>query len=288
MYDRLIDYLRVLPERPIDGIRLYFGYALAAWCWILLRDRFRTVGQFLPGSSLLHVQRDGLSFVVRPGTGDLGYLSPTHKPAVAAWFRPSVGQVVVDVGAHIGFFTVVAAQHGARVCALEPNPETFSVLVTNVQRNGFSNVKLFPYAAGNRAGVLPFYVPGRRDASGSLHATVAQNVGGSNLRTSVRVVRLDDLLPSLQVSQVDWLLIDTEGYEAEVLSGAKGLLDRCSNVIVEVALGESQAQCKSILEDHGMRLLEREPQSGWNEYWLLCHDDSLTAGRTSLTDSGGR
>jgi len=49
---------------------------------------------------------------------------------------------VVDVGAHIGRFSLAAARAGASVVAVEPNPETFSVLAVNVGLNGFRNVRL--------------------------------------------------------------------------------------------------------------------------------------------------
>jgi predicted O-methyltransferase YrrM len=58
--------------------------------------------------------------------------------------------VVVDVGANIGYYTLLLAQKCKKVYAIEPDKESFKILKKNVEDNGFKNVVLFNVAAGNK------------------------------------------------------------------------------------------------------------------------------------------
>ncbi len=127
------------------------------------------------------------------------------------------GFQVVDVGANIGYYMLYLARRvGATgaVCCLEPEPENFVELARNVERNGLTNVRALPVAAGaadGEASLLPGIngvIESERESAGSL---------------TVPLRSLDSLLPG----PVDLLKIDVEGYEGHVLAGAAGLLARC-------------------------------------------------------------
>ncbi len=62
------------------------------------------------------------------------------EPQTAAWFKVQPGSTFVDIGAHIGRYTLMAARYASKVIAIEPEPSNFSLLRENVALNGFSNV----------------------------------------------------------------------------------------------------------------------------------------------------
>lgn len=131
------------------------------------------------------------------------------------------GQTVVEVGANIGAHTVHLAKlvgSQGTVLAFEPQRLIFQILCANVAINEFFNVRTFQAGAGSAAGTLK--VP-------PFDYTAAHNFGGISLQNAatgedVPVIALDSLnLPSLHM-----LKIDVEGMEADVLSGARGLIAR--------------------------------------------------------------
>jgi FkbM family methyltransferase len=125
----------------------------------------------------------------------------------------SPGMCVVDVGANIGYYALLFSSvvgPAGKVTCLEPDPENLVELRHNLALNGLSNVSLLPIAAGSRDSVVSM----RR----GLNARVVAE--GGNL--SVDVKRLD----SLGLERVDLIKLDVEGYECDVLEGARKLLEK--------------------------------------------------------------
>jgi len=123
--------------------------------------------------------------------------------------------VVVDVGAHHGAYAVtlgkIVQSRGGTVLALEPNPESFAVLVENVRRNGLTaTVRCEMLAAGEEAARKNLV----RDGSQS-----RLTIGGEPGAGAVDVVALGPLLAASGLRRVDLLLIDVEGAELLVLRG---------------------------------------------------------------------
>jgi FkbM family methyltransferase len=127
--------------------------------------------------------------------------------------------VVVDVGAHLGTFTRIALQRGARlVVAVEPNPvnaacfeRTFEEEIAN------GRVRLVQAAAWHSHGSLEFELG---NASQTGHVAGAQH--GSAI--TVRAVTLDDMIDELKLDRVDFIKMDIEGAERHALAGARRLL----------------------------------------------------------------
>lgn len=131
--------------------------------------------------------------------------------------------LIVDVGAGIGDFTVLAASKFPRasVLACEPNPQTFKVLERNIQRNRLSNVDARCIAVGTRETYI--LSRGRWSAEAS-----ARHVGGPTI--PVPAVRLDELIGD---RDVDLLKIDCEGGELDVLESLDRRIDHVKRVVVE-------------------------------------------------------
>ena len=134
---------------------------------------------------------------------------------VKAWLRP--GMTVVDVGANVGYYTLLAAScvgTAGRVFAVEPSPYAHNLLCEVVARNALAQVVTLQAALGSAAGEGVLYSPPAGNHSPSMVPSDRQR------GTMVPVRTLDACLLSWGVDQVDLLKIDVEGFELQVLAGA--------------------------------------------------------------------
>src|SRR5256712_7596936 len=151
-------YIGLRPRTFRDGVRLYAAYGVSILLRILTRSRSGSVGFWVRGNTNLGVSVDGVRFDVRPRTNDLDLISSRHEPLVTRSFQVAAGDVVVDVGAHIGRYALRAATKASKVIAIEPDPSNFILLEQNVRLNGFSNVVLVPHALSSRPGTRALWL----------------------------------------------------------------------------------------------------------------------------------
>jgi FkbM family methyltransferase len=166
-----------------------------------------------------------------------------------ATLRP--GDTFVDIGANVGFHTVLAAQlvgPAGRVVAIEPSPWALGLLRANVWRSR-STVEVLPVAAA--------------DASGTVRlVAAADHRSGAHLSADgdieVEAIRLDDVLAH---AAVDVLKVDVEGAETLVLRGARRLVERSRRLVAVVEFrdqphlsGESPAEVLAFYESLGFEL----------------------------------
>jgi FkbM family methyltransferase len=168
------------------------------------------------------------------------------------WRTLSEGDVMVDVGANVGYFTLLAARavgpRGA-VVAVEAAPSTFAALEANVARNGAANVRTLNVAANDRDDTLPIYtIPGEEHAGG---ASLARAVGPQEAIVAARP--LCDLLTADEIARVRVIKVDVEGAEAAVIRGLLPALDRMRpdvEIVVEV-LPETKAAVEALFAQAG-------------------------------------
>ena len=147
--------------------------------------------------------------------------------------------VFVDVGANTGIYTLKAAKHyTARgdgvVVALEPFPDVLATLHHNVQANGFTNVRLRNFCAGDRTRPAKFWMNFNKPNSFSLFQRDQHALCLSTL-----MVSLDDLFSWEGLDRLDYLKIDAEGAETEVLTGGRNTINKYRPIIlVEVNINE--------------------------------------------------
>jgi FkbM family methyltransferase len=129
----------------------------------------------------------------------------------------AAGGVFVDVGANVGTFALVMARHvGAqgKVVAIEPHPTTFARLSFNNAASGPTPVRLVQAAAGDSDGELLIETDG--DNLGASHVVTGTATARAIKVPSLRLIRI---LDEADVTQVDALKIDVEGFEDRVLIG---------------------------------------------------------------------
>jgi FkbM family methyltransferase len=167
--------------------------------------------------------------------------------------------VTLDVGAYVGFFSLLAghANPRARVYAFEPLAAAFERLGQNIARNALSNVEAVAAAVADAAGKLDFFhAPTKAGIPCSSSLSYEFMAGTENLRkTAVPVLRLDDFVREKGLERVDLLKIDTESTEPAVLAGALTTLERHRpNIICEVLRGRgAERRLEEILAPLGYR-----------------------------------
>lgn len=172
------------------------------------------------------------------------------------------GGVFVDVGAHVGYYSLKAAAMvgpTGRVLAVEPNPETIRRLRANIRESGASQVAVQPVACSDSEGVVDFFASPRENTSASSMSKVNAAQGGSVRATyHVRTRSLDAIVRDSGVTRVDVIKIDVEGAELLVLKGAGETLDRYHPVVgVElideqlINMGASSAEVIRFFRSHG-------------------------------------
>ena len=145
--------------------------------------------------------------------------------------------VFYDVGAHIGYFSMKAAQRvgvNGRVVAFEPNPEILKLLRENVTANGFTNVVVEDIACTDHDQMLTlFAAPSINTGASSLardNAAILENQTPKGY--TVRGRPIDEVTDELKLTRVDAIKIDVEGAEGLVLRGAIRTLKRFHPKIV--------------------------------------------------------
>jgi FkbM family methyltransferase len=152
---------------------------------------------------------------------ELGEASRESHTAKLFTAAVTPGSTAVDVGAHLGYFTLLAARAvgtSGRVLAIEPNPATLPLLRRNVTNNGFEDrVTIVDRALAAHTGRMTFYRSPAGDTS-SLHQ---QDAGDQPVE--VETVTLDELVA--EPTRLSAIKIDVEGAEGEVLQGMQGVLE---------------------------------------------------------------
>src|SRR5579871_4446803 len=147
------------------------------------------------------------------------------------------GCTVLDVGANIGIYSLLAAKRGARVFAIEADPNNFQRLRHHIQINKFDDrITAFQIAAGSEKGTLKLF----RNPS---------NCGGSSLFAGVDPVLVpEDMIDSLDLPPIDVCKMDIEGAELIALLGMERTIKRSPNMKMLLEYNERMGQTSGMME----------------------------------------
>jgi FkbM family methyltransferase len=248
------------------------------------------------------VDLGGFGMFVRTGDPHIGRpiaLHRSYEPHVSAQLRAALREecVFVDVGANIGYFSLLAASLvGARgrVIALEPREDNVELLRRSAATNGFMQIDIQVCAAAERSCELVFFASGAVNSNGRV---AREDEPFADLLPRVHAVALDELLAD--VPRIDLIKLDIEGSEPRALEGMRKLIDRhrplllseFSPELIRVAAGqEPVAYLEALARTHLLFTLpldgsaERGPLEprevlAAQEEWGLQHVDLLARPR---------
>jgi FkbM family methyltransferase len=141
------------------------------------------------------------------------------------------GDVVVDIGANAGFFTVLLATlvgPGGRVLSFEPGVNNLDRLKNNISINGLTNVELVEKAANDAPGAIQFFINSDDSGGNALWdvGTFPGNVKSAAAPQAVAIAAttVDDEVQERGLAPPKLIKVDTEGAELNVLKGCRALL----------------------------------------------------------------
>ncbi|MQF66927.1 FkbM family methyltransferase [SAR202 cluster bacterium AD-802-F09_MRT_200m] len=145
------------------------------------------------------------------------------------------GMAVIDVGAHVGYYTLLAAKQvgpTGNVFSFEPNQDNHALLLKNVELNGYDNVVVNNLAVSDRIGASELYLTALDSGRHSMfhHGLPERGVATVNTTT------LDAFLESQGWPHIDLIKIDVEGAEQTVLRGMTRLLESSGNLKLIIEL----------------------------------------------------
>jgi len=180
------------------------------------------------------------------------YYEPGDVAAVRRLLRP--GDVAMDVGANVGQYALMAAKvvgNGGSVYAFEPSPNILTKLRYNQSLNELEHLHVIPVALGPSSGTCDFYpADGYNQGIGSLLYHAGDHHGERKTKPiQVEVTTLDAFCANNAISRVDFIKIDAEGYDLEVLKGAVHTLENNQGIIVMVEMVEKEADKDDVCAD---------------------------------------
>ena len=181
---------------------------------------------------------------LKKGIGFAIYLQGGFEPKTLREYRRIVqpGFVVLDIGANIGSHTLPLAQMGrpaGRVYSFEPTDYAFGKQCRNLSLNlelsrrvNAIQVMLVGRRTQERPDAIPSSWPLNGEGGTKIHPIHPIHLGRFNTLEGARVLRLDDWVAQMQPSKVDFVKMDVDGYEIDVIEGAGETLSRYRPVMM--------------------------------------------------------
>jgi FkbM family methyltransferase len=193
-------------------------------------------------------------------------ISGVWEPNVTAAFREALapGDVCLDLGAHIGYYTVLAARlvgPEGHVYAFEPAPQIYRALCTNVELNRLRNVTPVQLAVGEQEGrALLYEGPGSNSGMATLSPALAAKSPSPPRTIEVDVAPVTSVVPEQELARVRVVKVDVEWQELEVLRSLQPLFDLGKSLSVFVEWTPRRAapcaaeELQSLCEDNGFTI----------------------------------
>ncbi|HUS51485.1 MAG TPA: FkbM family methyltransferase [Candidatus Paceibacterota bacterium] len=211
-----------------------------------------------------------------------------HEEATTNLFKKNVrkGDIVVDLGANLGYFTLLAAQlvgERGKVFSFEPEPKNYNYLVKNIELNGYKNVSAFQKAISDRNGKTQLFIcsydTGHHTIN-SYEGIAAYSRGRSAEKKSIEIetLTLDDFLKN-KSNRVDIAKIDVEGAEFLAIKGMKNILEKSRDIKIFLEffplllkqMGSSPEELiKLLIEEHKFNI------------FAVGHDYAMTESKNEL------
>lgn len=162
--------------------------------------------------------------------------------------RIKKGDSVLDIGAHIGYFTLIFAEsvgNDGKVFAFEPEPTNFELLKKNVKINNYHNIVLEQKAVSDRNGRCELFVGQRSSGANRIYEPKKTRTQEFKL-ILVDSIKLDDYFKDKSIGKIDFIKMDVEGAELLALYGMRNILKENPDIVIITEF------LKNSIEDAGL------------------------------------
>lgn len=162
----------------------------------------------------------------------LKHIGGDFEPEMVQLFRCFISDddIVLDIGANIGFTAILFGDLAQAVHAFEPSPTTFAFLQKNVERSGLENISCHNMGLGAEAG--EFTLTFKADNRSGGFVSDQTETGGGFVNETIVVRALDEVVESLELPGMDFIKMDVEGFEGSVIRGAQQTLSTYQPAVV--------------------------------------------------------
>jgi len=254
--DQLISFMRINPVKK----KLIYHYS-----------------KFAAYNRILKINLDnGIKYKFRARTDDRTVIKEVWAREIYTkhGFNICENDTVFDLGGHIGVFAVLAgdkAKNG-KVMTFEPMSHNFEMLKMNIELNNLNNVFPHNLAIASENGNRTFHL-----SSHEANKKVGYSTGGHSLYPSddrdekiqVKTATLESMIEKYNIDQIDYLKLDTEGAEFEILFNTpKEIIRKIRKIVMELHpfSGNTEDKMLNFLEDHGFENII--DKYGGNEYMV--------------------
>jgi len=222
--------------------------------------------------SVQFVEVNGYKMKILPrdkGISEELLMFKTHEPISTKLISSELksGMVCLEVGANIGYYTLLESKvigDSGKVVAVEPSPENFEKLKQNLSLSNVKNVLPFNFACGDKNGKIKFLISEKSNRCTTLDenylATPSDNI------IEVPVKKIDDFLNENKIEKVDFIRMDVEGYERQIIKGMEKTLDKYNPMI------QIEVHKKFMPENHTKELFEEFQKRGYECKYYIPRD----------------
>ncbi len=236
------------------------------------------------GNSMLlriHVPKYDYKFYCRINNREDLVFMTNHEEDIIEHFTPKKGDIVVDIGAHMGRYTIISSKRvgaNGKVVAIEADPSNFEMLNSNIKLNQLTNVTPLNYAAYSKETKIKLYLP-EVESGYTIYNTVMFNRARTEDKfVEVNANTLDHLLQlkGIRQEEVNWIKIDVEGAEFEVLKGASNVLSKSKDIalLIEIHGLDNHRPILEFLSSYNFKIeFEKSNKTGdWRHIVLRKYD----------------
>lgn len=268
-----MDYVKDLLKKAIG--RLITFYRLSPWQpfrTLFLKTYLKYVEpRMYGGKRIVVAERNGVKYRLNLNDHqDMSiYYQGSFEPRTTAVFKKYVksGMTVLDIGAHNGYHTLQLAKlvgEKGRVIAFEPDPEIFALLKENMALNDFNNI--FPTECA------------LSDITANEEKT-SYFIGSLSEPTKTvitQVITLDEFARKNRLEAIDFIKLDTDGCECQILRGARGLINKFAPLMIiefsrtaQIRYGNTLEGLIELLESYGYSFFSEKNLKPYDKKTLL-------------------
>ncbi|MCH7567792.1 MAG: FkbM family methyltransferase [Nanoarchaeota archaeon] len=226
------------------------------------------------GKYLIYKLRNGVKYRVRGGATDRFIINEIclHNSYTPEGFEIQEDDIVVDIGAHIGIFTILASRHAkkGKVYAFEPVSHNFELLKENISLNAANNVIAIEKAVSNKSGKMKLFISrSRNKGQNSMH-----RLDKYQIEIEVEKMSFKDFLKKLP--KIDFLKMDCEGAEYEILMNlTKKELSKIKKISMEYHnYGEKKGKdLAKFLKENGFKVILKEKNFLFGHIYAMSEEE---------------